>query len=297
MEMPRQRITIAIAGAQKAGTTSLLRYVSQHPQLSGHVTTECGYFADDAEWQAGWARAYARYFYGATTDLLVAKCATLYTDSVFIERLASHNPNCMVILILRDPVERAFSAYRMEVNEGWIAQPFDDVLTVLDDKSHLWNRLFIEFGDYPAGIRRIYQFFPASRVKVFIYEDFIGNPAEACRAIFKCVGVDDSFSPDTIVAHNVHRELASQAAGSALAWLRKPDNALKRLAKRALPPQTFDRIGQTLLEANLGPQKDDGDMPVDIRNALGQFYLSKNRELECLLDIDLSHWSGMQGPA
>ena len=238
---------------------------------------------------------YARYFYGATTDLLVAKSASLYTDSVYIERLASHNPDCMVVLILRDPVERAFSAYRMEVNQGWIAQPFEDVLTVLGDEAHLWNRLFIEFGNYPAALGRIYEFFPPSQVKVFIYEKFIGNPAEACREIFKCVGVDDSFFPDTTVAHNVHRELSSRAAGSALGWLRRPGNPLKRLAKRALPPQTFDRIGQTLVEVNLGAHNDHDDMAVEIRSALGRFYRSKNRELERLLDIDLSHWSGMSG--
>ena len=293
MRMPGQRIAVAIAGAQKAGTTSLLRYMSQHPQLSGHIPVECAYFADEVEWRNGWEMAYVRYFYGATTELLLAKSASLYTESVFIERLASHNPDCTVVLILRDPVERAFSAYRMEVNEGWIDQPFDHVLTVLEDETHLWNRLFIEFGNYPAALRRIYEFFPASQVKVLIYEEFIGNAVEACRDVFRRVGVDDSFSPDTTVAHNVHRELASQAAGSALAWLRRSDNPLKQLAKRALPPQAFDRIGQALIEANQGAQKDHDDMTVEIRNALGQFYRSKNRELERLLDVDLSHWSGM----
>jgi hypothetical protein len=80
-----------------------------------------------------------------------------------------------------------------------------------------------------------------------------------------------------------------------LGWLRRPGNPLKRLAKRALPPQTFDRIGQTLVEVNLGAHNDHDDMAVEIRSALGRFYRSKNRELERLLDIDLSHWSGMSG--
>lgn len=291
---PLPRIAVAIAGAQKAGTTSLLRYLSQHPQLSGHVPVECAYFADEAEWRSGWETVYNRYFYGAESDMLVAKSASLYTESVFIERLATHNADCTVIMILRDPVERAFSAYNMEVNEGWISHPFERILTVLDDESDLWNRLFLQFGNYPAALRRIYDFFPASRVRVFIYEDFIANAVEACQAVFRVVGVDDSFRPDTTVAHNVRRELSSQAVGSAMAWLRQADNPVKRLAKRTLRPELFDRMSQRLMDVNQRARNGHEEMAVEVRTALDRFYRSSNLELERLLDVDLSHWSGMQ---
>ncbi len=271
--------------------------MSQHPQLSGHVPVECGYFADDEEWRKGWDAAYDRYFYTATADLLVGKCATLYTETKFIERLASHNPDCSIALILRDPVERAFSAYRMEQNERWIDRPFEDVLNLLDDQSHLWNRLFIQFGNYAAGLRRIHEFFPPSQVTVFTYEQFIRDPVQACRDMVQQIGIDATFSPDTTEAHNVHRQLASEWVGSTLAWLRRPDNRLKRVAKRALPPATFDHIARALLEANQGASKPDERMPEHVEAALGEFYRDWNQELERLIGIDLSHWTGMRQAA
>lgn len=288
------RIAVAIAGAQKAGTTSLLRYLSQHPELSGQIPDEYAYFADEAEWRKGWDAAYKRYFYGATADLLVAKSAKLYANSLDIQRLAAHNPACTIALTLRDPVERAFSAYRMGINRGWLAGSFGEIVNAMDDKTHDWNRLLIEYGNYSAALRRIYEHFPPSQVKVFIYEQFITDPAEVCREIFTSLGIDASFCPNTTIAHNLQREPISHAAGSALSWLRRYHNPVKRMAKRALPTQTFDRIAQTLDQANQGAPIADRHMPEDVRSALAQFYHSSNRELERQLGVDLSHWTGMR---
>jgi hypothetical protein len=294
MGMFRPRIAIAIAGAQKAGTTSLLRYLSQHPQLSGHIPDEYAYFADEDEWRKGWDAAYERYYYGATTDLLVAKSARLYANSLDIERLAAHNPACTIALVLRDPVDRAFSAYRMGINRGWLSGPFEEIVNALDDKTHDWNRLLIEYGNYSAALRRIYEHFPPSQVKVFIYEQFIMDPTQPCRDIFTSLGIDASFCPNTAVAHNVQREPISHAAGSALNWLRRYHNPVKRMAKRALPTQAFDRIAHTLVQANQGAPIADQRMPEDVRSALARFYHSSNRELERQLGVHLSHWAGMK---
>jgi hypothetical protein len=289
-------IAAVIAGAQKSGTTSLLRYMAQHPQLSGQTTVEIGYFFTEDEWAGGWQKAYARYFYDARTDLLLAKSAMLYARPICIERLASHNPECAVILVLRDPVERAFSSYRMERNGSWIDEPFDHILTVLDDRDHPWNRLFIQFGEYAPAIRRIAQSFPQSRVKVFIYEEFIADPARACGEAFRFLGVDDAFVPETATAHNVHRKVSSRGAAAVVRWLRRPENPVKRVAKRSLPPRVFDRVGAGALQAIRGRPLEE-PIPPDVRDGLARYYLGLNRELESLLGRDLSHWTGMAQPA
>jgi len=285
-------ITAAIAGAQKSGTTSLLRYLAQHPQLSGQAPVEIGYFYDQAEWAAGWDRAYARYFYAADTDLLIAKSAMLYARRICVERLASHNPACTVILILRDPVERAFSSYRMERNNDWIDQPFDHILDVLDDRSHRWNKLFIQFGEYAAALRQLYEFFPPEHVIVLIYEEFTSRPVDGCRQVFRQLGVDPAFAPHTAIAHNVHREPSSPAVAATVRWLRRRDNHLKLLAKRALPPRAFDRIGTRITDAARGDRREE-QMSARVREGLGRYYAAHNGELESLLGRDLSHWGGM----
>jgi hypothetical protein len=286
------QVSVAIVGAQKSGTTSLLRYISQHPQLTGHGPIECAYFADDGEWARGWEAAHARYFYGAQGDRLVAKSATLYAKPVGLERLATHNPHCDVILILRDPVERAFSSYRMERNTGWIDRPFDHVLDVLDTPGDAWHRLFIEYGEYAPAVRRIHQLFDPRRLQVLLYEEFVADPRGTCRQVFERLGVEPDFTPDTTVAHNAHQAVSSKAMASALVWLRRPNNPAKRMVKRLLPPQAFDTLGERVLDVNrAGSQQEE--MSTEVRLGLEAHYRSLNLELETLLGRDLSCWAGM----
>lgn len=286
-------VSIAIAGAQKSGTTSLLRYLEQHPQLSGQGPLEISFFFNEDEWNQGWEQCYPKYFYDATTDQLVAKSAMLYARRICVERLAEHNPGCSVVLILRDPVERAWSSYRMEREKSWIEDPFEHLLTVLEDREDIWNRLFIQFGEYAPAIRQLYRFFPPDQLKVLLYDDFVSRPLEACREVFRFVGVDDSYVPETGVAHNVHREVSSWAAAAVVGWLRRPQNPVRRLAKQTLPPRVFNRLGSSAVEAIRGEAVEE-QMPGRVRVELGRYYRELNHELESLLSRDLSHWSGVR---
>lgn len=279
-----------IVGAQKCATTSLLRYLSQHPELSSHSTIECVYFADDAEWQCGWNEACRRYFYDATGNLLVAKSASLYTDDVYLDRLQSHNPECTVIMLLRDPVERAYSSYRME--RSWAKEPFDHIANALNDPSDLWNRVFLQLGDYLSGLRRIYRCFDPAQVLVVFFEELVADPASCCREVFHCVGIDDSFVPNTVTVHNLNKAPRSEVAATALRWLRGQDNTIKRLVKRAIPPSKFDRLGQILVDANKGRVLKE-DMTPQTRALLGKYYRKMNEELEDLLQRDLPNWTGI----
>jgi hypothetical protein len=290
---PSPQLSAAIVGAQKAGTTSLLRYLSQHPRLCGHPVTEFTFF-HDSEYRLGWDQARARYFYDHVPgQLLVAKHATLTEPEDQLARLAEHSPGCRIIFIVRDPVDRAFSSYRMERNHGSVVRPFEDILSRLDaEPDDTWRRLFVDFGDYGAGLRRIYRYFDPARVTVLAFEEFVADPVTACQRIMAELSVDAEFTPDTSVVHNPHRTVRSQMAASGLRWLRRPSNRIRIAARRLLSPRTFNRIGQGLVEANHGVYSEATIDPA-VRDALARYYRPLNQDLEQLLGRDLSFWSGM----
>ena len=60
MELPK--LTLVIAGAEKAGTSSLKEYIGQHPDICVHWQTDMMYFADSEEYRLGQAAAWRRYF-------------------------------------------------------------------------------------------------------------------------------------------------------------------------------------------------------------------------------------------
>ena len=57
-----RRISIAIVGAPKSATTSMLRYLGQHPELYDHPQAECDFFLNDDEFARGWSHAQERYY-------------------------------------------------------------------------------------------------------------------------------------------------------------------------------------------------------------------------------------------
>jgi sulfotransferase family protein len=290
-----RRVAAMIVGAQKSGTTSLLRYLVQHPALRGHTTIECAYFADDEEYAAGWGRkGLGRYFPSVGDGLLIGKSAVLSQDSRYIKRLAEHNSECLVILVLRDPVDRAFSSYRMERNAGAVVRPFEHIVSVLDTPSHDWHRLFVEPGHYARTLERLYEHFDPSQVEVLLLEDLHADAVGVCRRIFGRLGVNSAFAPETDVVHNAHRKVRSSGYARLLLWLRNQRNPVKRGAKAVLPTQTFHRVGRTLVDLNLGLLADEEIAP-GVRAALGAHYQGSNRELERILGRDLSSWTGMTG--
>src|SRR6185295_13613127 len=127
-----RKIDLMIVGAQKSGTTSLKNYLGQHPAIITHLQTEFSFFVEEKEYINGMESAFKIYFsdvvpYGSRR--IVAKSASMYLNEKSLQRLRRSNPDCQVVILLRNPVERAYSSYLMEMNAGWFNQPWSDIRT------------------------------------------------------------------------------------------------------------------------------------------------------------------------
>ena len=113
--MPKPRVDFAIAGVQKAGTTALFDYLSDEPELSLSHVKETHFFDDD---ERDWARPdYAPYhaLFDAPDGRLRGEATPIYLYwPKVLERICAYNPAMKLIVVLRDPVERAWSHWRME---------------------------------------------------------------------------------------------------------------------------------------------------------------------------------------
>ena len=281
-----------IVGAQKAGTTSLLRYLAQHRLVCTHMSTELLYFSDDNEFERGWSEAAPWYF----PDFLegqkpVAKCAALYRDERFVSRLYDHNPGCQIVMVFRDPVERAFSSYLMARSRGTVRMPFDHLLEVLDDPADYWHRQFIGLGDYPAALRRLYRYYPREQVLLYLFEDFRSSPASVCGDLFGRLELSP-IELDTGLVHNAARVRRSMLYGRAIRWLVQPENPVKNLARSMLPSPLFHRLGAAAISSNYRSASEERPSE-ETRWVLGKFFLDRNLELQEVLERDLSHWTGM----
>lgn len=295
-----RKIDVMVVGAQKAGSTSLIKYFSEHPQVLSHPQTEFAYFRSDSEYAEGYHAVFARYFTKGSMNapIVAGKNAAIYTSELAIQRLQAHNPKCKIIFILRNPVSRAISSYNMDLFNGWTSAPLsslEDILRSGDDQSDLYNRYIVP-GFYADQLGMLRKYFPDDQIKPLLFDTLKSSPKEVVQNLWNWAGIDATIEPRTSINHNPTRKPRSKVASSLLTSLRRDSNLIKRLAKKVLPYKTFSRIGEYLLESNKSNIRPDApsDSLIALLNA---HYSPQIKRLEEETDLDISHWNSTSDPS
>ena len=141
-----------IIGAQKAGTTALYEYLSKHPQIQPTKEKELHYFDSEDRYKLG-SQFYRSLFQCGTNSKLTFDASGGYLNHDKAPgRIYAHNPNIKIIVLLRDPVERAYSAWNMYRKrylsnrnwffDEWVSYCGSSDLTILQRQDgHLFNFL------------------------------------------------------------------------------------------------------------------------------------------------------------
>ncbi|MBK9731373.1 MAG: sulfotransferase [Chitinophagaceae bacterium] len=294
-----RQIDLMIVGAQKAATTSLKNYLGKHPSLITHNLTEFAFFANDEEYLEGFEHAFKKYFpetFSHSAKKIIAKNASLYENEEALTRLYEHNPDCLIVLIIRNPIERAYSSYNMERESGWYTKPWSAISTSLTnfskgEKDQMF-RLFIELGLYSEHLKKILRFFPKQQVQIILFDELKSDPSAVCARLFRRLEVNDSIVVDTTVIHNPTKKARSKKMGRFLIWLMNNENPLKIIAKKILPTKTFLKIRDWLFKANTGDTIAKlPPMSPEILGELTAFFKPYNDELQMMTGLKLGHWN------
>ena len=207
------KVDFFIVGAPKAGTTSLYHYLSEHPQVEMSSQKEPDYFSDKAIHEQGMYYAKNRV---DTLDkyesLFVQKESVVYGEAsvsyLFYENVAEdikkYNPNAKIIIMLRDPIERAFSHYLMDYRLGLISDSFENVLAKKSKhkNAHLFYQQYIEVSKYAKQIQRYLDFFKKENILFIDYEDFKKNVSKTVDQVYNFLNISTEFVADINTKHN-----------------------------------------------------------------------------------------------
>ena len=292
-----------IIGAAKSGTTSLYRYLGQHPQVYANVK-EPGYFALAGQQvqfagpgdQDGFVRrittertAYEALFAGVTDEKAYGEASVLYLYSPEAPiRIRETIPQAKLIAILRNPVERAFSGYLHLRRDG--REPladFAEALAAEDGRiaanwEHQWH--YQQLGFYHSQLKRYFDLFPAEQIAVYTFDEFKASPLKLMQRVFRFLEVDDSFVPDFSIRHNVSGTPKSKALNK---FLIRP-NRLKDAVRPFLPRSLRRFVGMRAKQMNLNTDKPQMDS--ETYAYLLDLYREDILALQTLLNKDLSHW-------
>jgi len=263
-------------GPGRTGTSWL------HEVLVGHADLPLGvketqFFNHCYEKGIDW---YASHFRHARGDRPIGEICPYFIEAAATERIKLHMPDCRLIVCFRDPVDHAYSNYKLLIAYAWARGSFEEVLE---------NRPHIDRGNqYASNLKRWFDAFGRERVLVTWYEDLSSKPQDYLDRICEFTGIEKFVLPapssstkrvNEFTGPPRSRRLA-QNARHAMYWLRDRRaysviNALERAGLWA-----FCFSGSTNYP-RLTPQQDA---------RLRQRYLPEVEALEGLLGCDLSRW-------
>ena len=205
-----KRLSFLICGAQKSGTTALAAYLRQHPKIHLPEKKELHFFDDEnqASWPQPDLNALHCHFQAAEPNQLWGEATpiSVYWDPA-AERIWRYNAAMRLIVILRNPIERAYSHWAMEHRRGNDPLPFDLALEQEEARCRealpLQNRVFsyVDRGFYSAQIRRLWRFFGKEQVLVLRQENLRHNPGACLERIWQHLSIPSSTAITPLERH------------------------------------------------------------------------------------------------
>jgi hypothetical protein len=212
---PVEKLSFIIAGAQKSGTTALNYYLKRHRQIAMPVKKELHFFDRDelfADAQVSYEPLH-RMFRPIRPGTVAGENTPIYLYwRPALRRIRDYNDAIKLIIILRNPIERAFSQWNMQRQRG--SEPLEFLDAVRAEPSRIAQAApqqlrkfsYVDRGRYSEQLQRAFQLFPRQQLLLIKYEEFRGRQKETVEKVFQFLSVPQLRRFKLIEAHNIAYE-------------------------------------------------------------------------------------------
>lgn len=296
MKMPN----FLIIGTAKAGTSSLFYYLKQHPQIYMSPLKEPKFFAFEGEeldflgpaknnikkFSVTTLEEYQQLFSSVTDELAIGEASPIYIHTPkSAQKIKEYIPNVKIIAVLRDPGERAFSAFSHLVREGYETLSFEEALQQEQKRiENKWIPLFYyqQLGFYHSQLQHYFKLFDRQQIKIYLYQELKDNTLNVVQDIFDFLNVDNSFVP------NLTKKNVSGIPKNRFIYdLFTKDNAIKSTLK----PLFANKIRRTIYSAvTTKTLKPKLQLDLQTKSNLIEIYREDIMRLQDLIERDLSSW-------
>lgn len=260
--MTRATPNLFLVGAAKAGTTTLHALLDGHPDIYMSTVKEPHFFSDAREapniapirdedtYRSLFAPGRAASYRGESSP-------SYLWDAEAATRIARWTPDAAIVVSLRDPVDRAYSHYLMDVREGLQTAPFDVALrddAARPEKGWGVSHLYFELGMYAAQADRYLTTFGRDRVHVLFFEDLIRDADAVTASLFRFLRIPDAPT-SKLAARNVYERPRGRLGRAAMRA-----RALRSAARRYLPRRARSALRGALLARGAAKPPLDPDL-------------------------------------
>jgi hypothetical protein len=219
-----------VLGAQKGGTSSLFEYLVAHPGVRAPFRKEVHYFDVNHDRGVQWYRSFFPLRSAASERWLTGDATPYYLFHPQAPcRAAALVPDARLIVLLRNPVERAYSQYQHSCRKGFETRSFEqaieeELLLVGAEARRLeedpryrsemhQHRAYVTRGQYVEQLERWARWYPRSRFLVLTSEQLFREPAMAYAEVLRFLDLPP-FRPAAFGTHNRHPHAAKLNPGT-----------------------------------------------------------------------------------
>ena len=282
-----------ILGALRAGTASLHHYLRQHPAIFLTDPRDPRFFDKEEVYALG-TEGYQNSFFGAARGRAWRGEAspTYFARPTLVGprlRALYANRPLKFVVVLRDPIARAWSHYQYRVSHGYETGDFATALG--QDRSDLALRAYyIDSGRYYGLLQQWRHEYPAGEFLFLLHEDLWHNPAAEVRRICAWLEIDEGIEFEVSARLN---QATRSRSPRVVSFFNRPPHWVRAVAKLLLPyawmrndlrRRLRDRVQRPIAATNRPP------LDTSLAATLQTIYADDVAALSRYLERDLSHW-------
>ena len=286
------KVDFFIVGAPKAGTTSLYHYLNEHPEINMSSQKEPDYFSDTDIQNEG-------MYYGKNRIDTIKKYHSLFNDNSVLklkgeasvsylfyknvpQKIKTYNPTAKIIIMLRNPIDRAFSHYLMDYRLGLVSDRFEDIITQksVHKNAKLFYQQYIELSEYYPQVKRYLDVFDRKKILFIEYEDLKINALDVIKKTHLFLGVNQVYEPDVGKKHNTYTMPKNDIIRFIYSFV-----ILRDLLFFLFPKNIVNRFKPVLFKNDKKPKLLDAT-----RDRLKQLFTNDINALAKMLSNDFSRW-------
>jgi len=290
-----------IIGAQKAGTSFLHLSLQEHPEI--FMPSEETPFFENPDYYESSIQDFERLFDKVKNQKAIGiKRPSYLGKPECAKRIKKHTPRVKLIVILRNPVERAISAYFHQIKMGFLPvmsanKGLDLLLKKRTTKTPSITKEILEFGFYHKHLSRYFKLFNKEQILIILYDDFRKRPLSTIQMVYNFLGVTQDYKPKSLgqrPQEGVFSLIRLRFRNLRLPFLYTYNKDRTRLYPKE--KNLIDRftlsiihaIDHTILLPIFGNRKPK--INPDITKRLYCVYKNDIKKLEKLIDKNLSNW-------
>ncbi len=276
-----------IIGARKAASSSICRYLKQHPQLHMPPFKRLRFFNKwdklgskfDEKAISSFFDKYKHMCGRAQERQVIGEVGSGYLSCKrAAEMIKYYLPDVKLIAILRDPVDRAYSEYMMQLRDGYQKRGLMEMV-------ERGNTYYLQASYYGRLLKKYYDIFGQEKIRIYIYEEFKKNPVKIFQDMLRFIGVDHSFVPN-MTKRDQQGMTPKSKTFARLVGIKNPLRSfLANILKPFMSLDKRQKLRAKLQKANWeeAPPLSESD-----KDKLMQFFKDDIRRLEKLTGIDFS---------